>query len=205
MPLPLAIPGIVALSTIMGGLKGAEIGSNISQAKKQMDFQERMSSTAHQREVADLKAAGLNPILSAMKGSGASSPTGSKAEIQIPGEKLMQARLMNEQLNTETSKQTANNATARLADEKRKFVYTEGAKNLGAAAQSNAKAGRDMPMAEIGKFLGEILLQLRSNATPVKVKEGVKKGKKNIKKQIKGQTRKNVKRQFNKWADQYKK
>lgn len=55
---------------------------SMEDAQKNRDFQAQMSNTAHQREMKDLEAAGLNPILSGTGGSGASSPAGSTGSAQ---------------------------------------------------------------------------------------------------------------------------
>lgn len=61
---------------------------NLKIAREQMAFQERMSSTAMQRRVADLRKAGLNPMLAGMNQVGASSPPGQTAKMENVGQNV---------------------------------------------------------------------------------------------------------------------
>jgi hypothetical protein len=64
-------------------MNDATNAANLQIAQQQMAFQERMSDTAYQRGTADMKAAGINPMLAFSQG-GASSPSGASIAMQ-PG------------------------------------------------------------------------------------------------------------------------
>ncbi|AKI26883.1 DNA pilot protein VP2 [Gokushovirinae Bog5712_52] len=75
---------------VIGGIGGGLLGllggndtnaANAQMAQNQMDFQEMMSDTAYQRATADMKAAGLNPMLAYSQG-GATTPGGAMATMQ---------------------------------------------------------------------------------------------------------------------------
>jgi len=121
-PISLALAGGSLLSgffSAKSATKGQEEANamNYQIAKENRDWQERMSSTAHQREVADLRAAGLNPILSATGGSGASSPGGSVAVMQNPNAIASDIMSTSARTASETSKnQSGSNLNSALTN-----------------------------------------------------------------------------------------
>ena len=79
--LPAAIGGAALL-----GYKGAQDtnAASAEAAKMQIDFQREMSNTAFQRQVEDLKAAGINPMMATHLG-GSSTPQGAMPMFVNPG------------------------------------------------------------------------------------------------------------------------
>lgn len=135
-----------AAGTFLGGPVGGAIGSglggfleqgmandfNSAQASANRDFQASMSGTAYQRAMADMRAAGLNPMLAYSQG-GASVPTGATASYAaVPDASSSVAAL---------SSQVSSAASAKQADVAETQVKSNVALQKEQARKTAAEAG----------------------------------------------------------------
>lgn len=170
---------------IGGGLAGGVVNligqsaandANRKEAARNRAWEESMSSTSHQREVKDLQAAGLNPILSA--NGGASTPGGSMAtmqapQIDLPG--ILNASALQEQVGQGQQKiniekgvaasTVAKNLTAAQLDRANTLLTKEGAlgKLLGTDQTAAVKKGG----AAVGRTLDKAIEKSKKMQNPL--------------------------------------
>lgn len=185
----IAGPLIMGGSSLLGGILANDANrdiaqqttaANMAEAQTNREFQERMANSAYQRAMADMRAAGLNPMLAFSQG-GASSPSGStgqavKSEMRdalTPAiSSALQAKSLDAQIDKIRSDVDVNKATIDLTSQKKMESVASALQATSQAKLNEANRKNIESMAPYhhvkGRVAGRIeeILDAAKNATP---------------------------------------
>ena len=167
---------MLASNAMSAASQSSAMRYNSKEAKAQRDWQERMSSTSYQRGVADLKAAGLNPVLAAYNGFGAQTPSGGYGSLgggqtfghtqamAIPAAKSATMQAMydygnntaqiveNYQNAINTAKQTSDYWTAEHLEQMQQQTVSSSAQTVGQLAEAGRSSSAQTSTTKEGKI-----------------------------------------------------